>query len=107
MYHIDHDDEAVRGMLVVEKGTKTWPPPAPAPTPLAAASVVDDKPTLPEVVPPTPYQLYMKSAIKASAGGAGVLALGAVAPDQVGLSVGFWCCVGAIVGDVGCWCRCC
>ena len=40
-YHIDRADEAVKGMLVLEKGALHWPPaPPPAPAPAAAVEEV-------------------------------------------------------------------
>jgi NAD(P) transhydrogenase len=82
-WHVDHADEAVRGMLVCEKGAATWPPPAP---PAPAAPAKDPKAAAAAsavaVVPVKPRDLYMRSALKATGAGAGVLALGAVAPDQ-------------------------
>eukprot|EP00613_Pedinella_sp_CCMP2098_P082557 CAMPEP_0171994752 /NCGR_PEP_ID=MMETSP0993-20121228/279118_1 /TAXON_ID=483369 /ORGANISM="non described non described, Strain CCMP2098" /LENGTH=1213 /DNA_ID=CAMNT_0012647839 /DNA_START=57 /DNA_END=3699 /DNA_ORIENTATION=+ len=89
MYHIDAEkDEAVRGMLVVDKGAKKWPPPPPTPPPVAAtAAVVEDKEEEVALVPLTPHQAYMRSAVKASVGGAGILALGAAAPDQAFLNM--------------------
>jgi NAD(P) transhydrogenase len=86
MYHIDHTDEAVRGMLVTEGGTVMWPPPAPEPPVAAAAATVDKKE---EVAPPPPdiKGEYMRSALKASVAGAGIVGLGAVAPDQAFLNM--------------------
>lgn len=36
-YNIDHNDEVIRGSLVLENGSLTWPPPKPAAPPAAAA----------------------------------------------------------------------
>jgi len=83
-WHIDHSDEAVRGMLVTDKGVITWPPPAP----VAAAPAVKASKDSAAVVPVDPRGLYMSSALKASLGGVSILALGAVAPDQVGAVLG-------------------
>jgi H+-translocating NAD(P) transhydrogenase subunit alpha len=57
-FHIDHDDEVVRGALVLERGEIMWPPPKveavkPAPAPLPAPEVAPETAT-PAPVSPTP-----------------------------------------------------
>lgn len=77
-YHIDHEDEAVRGMLVVEKGKLMWPaplPPAPAVAP-AAEKKEDEAPV--EIDYKAPYVSGSKNAGLVSAS---VMGLGAIAPD--------------------------
>ena len=57
-YAIDYEDEAVRGMLVVDKGALTYPAPpyeAPPPPPPKAAAAV--------VVPPPAWRKYAKDAV--------------------------------------------
>jgi len=57
-YAIDYEDEAVRGMLVVDKGALTYPAPpyeAPPPPPPKAAAA--------EVVPPPAWRKYAKDAV--------------------------------------------
>ena len=57
-YAIDYEDEAVRGMLVVDKGVLTYPAPpyeAPPPPPPKAAAAV--------VVPPPAWRKYAKDAV--------------------------------------------
>jgi NAD(P) transhydrogenase len=74
-FYIDHDDEAVRGMLVLEKGKMMYPaplPPAPAAPPKkeeAAPVIVDHR------VP------YVQGAKTAGIAATSMLAIGAVAPD--------------------------
>ena len=74
-FNIDHDDEAVRGMIVLEKGKMLFPAPAPPPPPPkeekeeVAAPVIDYK---------APYIAGAKQAGMLSAS---VLALGACAPN--------------------------
>jgi H+-translocating NAD(P) transhydrogenase len=82
-FHIDHQDEAVRGMLVSEKGKLMWPAPV---APVAQVAKKEEK-KAEVVVPRNYYQEYMHSATKASVGGAGILALGAVAPDAAFLNM--------------------
>lgn len=46
-FHIDHDDEVVRGALVLERGQSMWPPPKPQESPKT--------PTLEKAHPPTAH----------------------------------------------------
>lgn len=75
-FYIDHDDEAVRGMLVLEKGKMMYPaplPPAPSTPPTkkeeAAPVVVDHRAP------------YVQGARTAGIAATSILAIGAVAPD--------------------------
>jgi NAD(P) transhydrogenase subunit alpha len=44
-WHIDHDNEVVRGALILEQGERRWPPPAkPAPAPVAPVPSVAKAP---------------------------------------------------------------
>eukprot|EP00980_Cylindrotheca_fusiformis_P005607 scaffold1184_cov132-Cylindrotheca_fusiformis.AAC.28 len=74
-YFIDHEDEAVRGMLVVENGKMMYPAPLPPPPP-----VVEKKEEAPpvEIDHKKPYIDGAKSAAMLSTS---ILALGAVAPN--------------------------
>lgn len=77
-WKIDHEDEVVRGALVLQDGELMWPPPErPAPPPPKAPKAV--------VVPPT-AEAVKKSPVATVIGlcalGAGLLALGAVAPPD-------------------------
>ena len=74
-FYIDHNDEAVRGMLVVEKGKLMYPAPLPPPPP-----VVEKK--APEVVAPIDYKApYLQGAKNAALLSTSILAIGAVAPN--------------------------
>ncbi len=76
-FYIDHEDEAVRGMLVVEQGKLMFPPPAPAPPP-----VVEKKEEAEVVVPEIDYKAdYVSGAKNAALVSTSILALGAVAPN--------------------------
>jgi len=76
-FYIDHKDEAVRGMLVVENGKLMFPPPAPAPPP-----VIEKKVEQEFIVPEIDHKkIYMDHAKKAAYMSTSILALGAVAPN--------------------------
>lgn len=75
-FHIDHDDEAVRGMLVLENGKMMWPAPAP---PLPPAPKEEKKlPGEPIIDYRAPY---VQGAKRAGMLSAGILAMGACAPN--------------------------
>merc|ERR1711871_318871 len=77
VFTIDHEDEAVRGMLVVEEGKLMWPAPAP-PAPPAPAKKEEKE----EVVKETDYySLYMNSALSTTAGAGTLLGFGMMAPN--------------------------
>ncbi len=50
-WHIDHDDEVVRGALVLEEGELRWPPPKPKPMPKPEAPKPAAEPSEPEATP--------------------------------------------------------
>ena len=76
-FAVDYEDEAVRGMLVLDQGSLTWPPPPPAPPVVAAAAAeADVEEAPPPPPPPQPYDVYMQSALRTSGGAAAMLALG-------------------------------
>jgi NAD(P) transhydrogenase len=74
-FYIDHDDHAVRGMLVVEKGKMMYPAPLPPPPPVVAKKE--------EVVEaPIDYKApYIQGARNAALLSTSMLAFGAVAPN--------------------------
>lgn len=76
-YYIDHEDEAVRGMLVLENGKMKWPAPAP---PQLSAPKEEDKKEVAE--PAIDYRApYIQGAKQAGVLSAGILAMGACAPN--------------------------
>ncbi|GMI08862.1 hypothetical protein TrRE_jg11208 [Triparma retinervis] len=82
-WHIDHKDEAVRGMLVLEKGEMMWPapvaPPPPAPTPEELAKKAEAEAA---ANPPIDYKApYIQGARNAMLLGAGSLMFGVAAPN--------------------------
>ncbi|KAJ1451677.1 NAD(P) transhydrogenase beta subunit-domain-containing protein [Pelagophyceae sp. CCMP2097] len=79
-FTIDHKDEAVRGMLVLENGEMMWPPPKKELPPAPVVAAVVEEVVVP-VVPLSPYDQYMKSALRTTAFSAGYLGLASgVAP---------------------------
>jgi NAD(P) transhydrogenase len=75
-YFIDHKDEAVRGMLVVENGKMMYPAPLPPPPPVVEKKKTEV--TIAEVDYKTPYINSAKNAAYLSTS---ILAMGAVAPN--------------------------
>lgn len=77
-FHIDHEDDVVRGMLVLDKGEMMWPAPLPPPPP---APTKTEEPKEPEVID---YRApYVQGAKTASYFAGSVLAFGMVAPNPV------------------------
>lgn len=74
-YNIDHDDEAVRGMLVLENGKMMWPAPAPPPPPAPKEVKEVAEPVIDYRAP------YVQGAKQAGMLSAGILAMGAAAPN--------------------------
>ena len=73
--YIDHEDDAVRGMLTVEKGKLMWPAPLPPPP----AKKEEAKAIEPEVID---YRLpYVQGSKQAGYLAAGVLGAGVISPD--------------------------
>ena len=75
-YFIDHEDEAVRGMLVVENGKMMYPAPLPPPPPVVEKK--EEEIVVPEIDYKAPYVQGAKNAALFSTS---LLALGAVAPN--------------------------
>ncbi|CAM9664634.1 unnamed protein product, partial [Chrysoparadoxa australica] len=81
-WKIDHEDEAVRGCLVLDDGELFWPPPPPEPVkaealpaePSEAVKAVEDT--------PIDYrQMYMTAAMRSTTGAGTLLALGLASPN--------------------------
>lgn len=76
---IDHNDQAVRGALVLENGEMMWPaPPLPAP---AQPQQQAEKPKEAPTGPPDLYKPTLQNALTTTGGIAGALALGSIAPN--------------------------
>jgi len=74
-FHIDHEDEAVRGMVVLEKGKMLWPAPQRPPPPPKEEKAA-------EVPVEIDYRApYVQGAKTASYGAAGLLGMGMISPD--------------------------
>ena len=75
-YFIDHEDEAVRGMLVVEEGKLMYPAPLPPPPPVVEKKEEEAKPVEIDYRAP-----YVSGARTAGLTSLAVLGMGAVAPN--------------------------
>jgi NAD(P) transhydrogenase len=75
-FYIDHSDEAVRGMLVLEKGEMMYPAPLPPPPPAPTKKSEEVKPTVIDYRAP-----YVQGAKTASIAAASVLAMGCISPN--------------------------
>ena len=75
-YFIDHNDEAVRGMLVLEKGEMMWPAPTPPPPPVQQKKQEDEKPVEIDYRKP-----FVDGAKTSGYTAAAILGMGAIAPD--------------------------
>lgn len=77
-YYIDHEDEAVRGMLVLENGKMMYPAPAPPPPPTPTKDESKEKAAPVEIDYRAPYVQGAKNAGMLSAA---ILGMGACAPN--------------------------
>lgn len=91
-FYIDHEDEAVRGMLVVEKGKLMYPAPLP-PAPPAPPKKEEAKPVEIDYRAP-----YVKGAKNAGLVAGSILAMGAVAPDAAFASMLTTFCLSNVIG---------
>ncbi len=82
-FHIDLEDEVVRGSIITQGGKKVWPPPPPpkqpekaveAAAPTVKAEVVEEKPK-------SPFQLKLNKSLVITAGMGSLLALGVATPN--------------------------
>ncbi|EEC04253.1 NAD(P) transhydrogenase, putative [Ixodes scapularis] len=84
-YHIDLNDEVIRGSIILKDGELLWPPPPPKvvaappppPTPLAAETKAAKK----EVAVPDYFKATLKDSFLYTAGLAGIVGLGVVSPN--------------------------
>lgn len=82
LFEIRHDDEVVRGSMVLRDGELMWPPPvvavaAAAPPPSSAKGSAI---TATVATPPNPFNEVLKSSVTYTAGLSGLLALGYASP---------------------------
>lgn len=75
-FYIDHSDEAVRGMLVLEKGVMMYPAPRPPPPPASAKKPEEAKPVVIDYKEP-----YVQGSKNAGITAASILAMGCISPN--------------------------
>ena len=80
-FHIDLEDEVVRGSIVVKDGEKMWPPPPPK----EVAQLEQQQQPVPvvkaEVVEASPFNTTLKQAMMYTGGLGSILGLGVIAPS--------------------------
>ncbi|XP_037078898.1 NAD(P) transhydrogenase, mitochondrial-like [Pollicipes pollicipes] len=104
-YHLDFNDEVVRGSIVLNKGELMWPPPPPPePSPTAAAAVGPAKPVAVEpAAPPNYFMITMKDALMYTGGLGGLLALGVASPGPAFTTMATTFSLAGIVGYHTVW----
>lgn len=80
-FNIDMKDDVVRGSIVLNDGTLTWPPPAIATSAAPSASTAAVAASKPVALPPNPFTEAMKSSLTYTTGLGTILALGVVSPN--------------------------
>ncbi|KAG8234668.1 hypothetical protein J437_LFUL006557 [Ladona fulva] len=81
-FHINLEDEVVRGSIILENGQMMWPPPPPpAPAPGAPAAVPAAAPAKAKAPEPNPFADTMKDALGYTAGLGSLLVLGYASPN--------------------------
>mmetsp|Transcript_20427 Transcript_20427/g.31525 ORF Transcript_20427/g.31525 Transcript_20427/m.31525 type:complete len:1062 (-) Transcript_20427:163-3348(-) len=94
-FYIDHEDDAVRGMLVLEDGKLMWPAPMPPPPPPTEKK--DDAAEVKEV--PIDYRApYVQGAKTATYAAAAILGAGAIAPNPAFSSMFTTFCLSNVIG---------
>eukprot|EP00519_Triparma_laevis_P004717 CAMPEP_0182502384 /NCGR_PEP_ID=MMETSP1321-20130603/13257_1 /TAXON_ID=91990 /ORGANISM="Bolidomonas sp., Strain RCC1657" /LENGTH=1047 /DNA_ID=CAMNT_0024707259 /DNA_START=41 /DNA_END=3184 /DNA_ORIENTATION=+ len=81
IYQIDHADEAVRGMLVLEDGAMMWPAPLPPPPPAPTQAELDAKELAANPPPPDYKAPFISGSKNALYLGGACIGMGMVAPD--------------------------
>lgn len=90
---IDESDEAVRGMVVLNKGEMLWPPPPPAPKPKKEEKKKEVKEVVIDYKAP-----YVQGAKTVALASTAILAMGAVAPNPAFSSMLTTFCLSNIIG---------
>ncbi|XP_013771968.1 NAD(P) transhydrogenase, mitochondrial-like [Limulus polyphemus] len=81
-YHIDLEDEVVRGSIVLQEGKLLWPPPPPKVEPIQEAAqppVAVEKPKPPE---PNYFNITLKDSLKYTSGLGVLVGLGTLSPNS-------------------------
>lgn len=81
-FHINLEDEVVRGSIVLKNGELMWPPPMISVSKAAAPTTSDKKPiqTVPSLPEPNPFNDTLKNSMLYSGGIGSLIALGCVSP---------------------------
>lgn len=84
-FHVDLEDEVVRGSIVLKAGEKMWPPPPPPqqqqPDSTSTAPIKVVKAEVVEPQPASPFKVTLRQALGYTGGLGSILALGAVSPS--------------------------
>lgn len=80
-FNINLEDEVVRGSIILDKGTLSWPPPKPVGPPPTAAPTVAPTAVIVEKKQDTPFMATFKDAMLTSGGIGTILGLGMASPN--------------------------
>ncbi|KAI4466421.1 nad(p) transhydrogenase [Holotrichia oblita] len=80
-FNINLEDEVVRGSIILDKGTLSWPPPKPVGPPPTAAPTAAPTAVVVEKKQDTPFMATFKDAMLTSAGIGTILGLGMGSPN--------------------------
>ncbi len=79
-FHIDLEDEVVRGSIILKDGQKMWPPPPPPKLPEAEIKDTPIPVVQAQVVEDTPFKTTLKQSLVYTAGLGSLLGLGIITP---------------------------
>ena len=81
VFHLDMEDEVVRGSIILQDGKMMWPPPPPPAQPAAPPTQQPEAiQAKTETTAVTPFNTTMKKALVTTAGLGGILGLGMISP---------------------------
>lgn len=83
-FHINLDDEVVRGSIVLKGGELMWPPPMISVSKAPAIPVQDQKPAvtkIPSLPTPNPFNDTLQSSLLYTGGMGSIIALGCASPN--------------------------
>lgn len=81
MFHIDLEDEVVRGSIILKDGQKLWPPPPPKEVPQQQQQQQQPVPVVQAEVIESPFNATLKQAVMYTGGLGSILGLGVIAPS--------------------------